>query len=664
MSIAPRHTVRRRSIGLHRGLVAVAALSLVAAGLAAPAPARAASLVVTTTADAGAGSLRQALTSAADGDTITFSLPSASTITLISDLPAITADLTITGPGAADLTISGGATRGILVIEATATVTISGLTFAHGLRNPGGAILNRGSLTVTDAVFTDNHTQAIANSEGGAIHSEGVLAVERSTFSGNTVGVNITASAMGVGGAINATGPTSVTTSTFDGNLAYSGGAIASFGGLTVTNSTFHGNTASSGAAAIEAVTLTITNSTIAANIAATFALRIGTTAAIANTSISGTVPFTLSAPSDCYLYDGATITTDDHNLIEDGSCPTGSASRLSGDPLLGALADNGGPTQTMLPGVGSPLIDAGSKSACPSTDQRGESRFATIANPCDIGAVEVPGSTAPDPAPTVTTASVSKYLVSPGVAVDDTATVTVAQAPTRPSGIGPKAIQPPTGTVTFSYCFDATGTPETCKAGTQIGDPIVVSTPDANGTVTATLSGWVPPDGPGTYLLHAAYSGDSAWMASEDDGTNQLLMVVIGRVPMLTVQPASVVAGGSVEACVGFLMAGWDVGFAIYGTSVSTTVEADFEGTACATLVMPADATGTLELHVTGYNELGNPVELTREIVIMPGTDAAPAVLSGGNPGTQGSAAWPWLLLAAAAAASVILVRRRTTGG
>jgi len=57
-------------------------------------------------------------------------------------------------------------------------------------------------------------------------------------------------------------------------------------------------------------------------------------------------------------------------------------------DPLLGPLADNGGPTQTHLPGRSSQAIDAGDPAfaAPPSTDQRGRPR---LVGRLDIGAVE-----------------------------------------------------------------------------------------------------------------------------------------------------------------------------------------------------------------------------------------------------------------------------------
>ena len=60
-------------------------------------------------------------------------------------------------------------------------------------------------------------------------------------------------------------------------------------------------------------------------------------------------------------------------------------------DPMLGPLADNGGPTRTMLPLPGSPAVDAGSDALVPSgvsTDQRGFSRV--YHGTVDVGAVEV----------------------------------------------------------------------------------------------------------------------------------------------------------------------------------------------------------------------------------------------------------------------------------
>jgi len=94
--------------------------------------------------------------------------------------------------------------------------------------------------------------------------------------------------------------------------------------------------------------------------------------------------------------------TSNGFNFTDDASagvsCHFGAATDRVGTsnaPKLGALTNNGGPTQTRLPQVGSPLIDAIPLASCQadgasgiSTDQRGVSR--PQGNGCDIGAVEV----------------------------------------------------------------------------------------------------------------------------------------------------------------------------------------------------------------------------------------------------------------------------------
>ncbi len=59
----------------------------------------------------------------------------------------------------------------------------------------------------------------------------------------------------------------------------------------------------------------------------------------------------------------------------------------ITNNPLLGPLANNGGPTPTMAPLPGSPALDAGDNSNAPATDQRGQARIwnGTV----DLGAVE-----------------------------------------------------------------------------------------------------------------------------------------------------------------------------------------------------------------------------------------------------------------------------------
>jgi len=69
--------------------------------------------------------------------------------------------------------------------------------------------------------------------------------------------------------------------------------------------------------------------------------------------------------------------------LTEDGSCDPS----LSGDPKLGPLANNGGPTQTFALLAGSPAIDTEDVVYCPATDQRRVVR--PQGSYCDIGSYE-----------------------------------------------------------------------------------------------------------------------------------------------------------------------------------------------------------------------------------------------------------------------------------
>jgi CSLREA domain-containing protein len=317
-------------------------------------------LMVNTTADrsdASCGatcSLRDAIQqaeSAGTGD-IAFASTATGTITLGSALPALTGQINIAGPGAANLTVSGGgsATLGsVLTVSSGAQIFLSGLTVANGNASSGGGILNQGTLTVTNSAFAGN---SAPGSFGGAIDNSGTLAVANSTFSGNSSGND-----GGVGGALYDTGTLTVSNSTFVGNSSANGGGVAVFGGTaTITNNIFAHNTSPSNGAAVFTPSFVVDayNNLFFANID------------------SGT-----GSESDCF------------------NC-TINSQPIATDPMLAALSNYGGPTQTMLPLPGSAAICAGSISLLPvgtTTDQRGFARlnisYSNSSSCLDVGAVQ-----------------------------------------------------------------------------------------------------------------------------------------------------------------------------------------------------------------------------------------------------------------------------------
>ena len=121
---------------------------------------------VTTTNNDGAGSLRDAIASAASGDTINFNLTYPATIILSSPL-MIGTNLNIVGPGASNLAISGGGAARIFSVISGVTATVSGATLENGYSafpDYGGAIYNNGTLTVSNSTIQDNSASSAAAS--------------------------------------------------------------------------------------------------------------------------------------------------------------------------------------------------------------------------------------------------------------------------------------------------------------------------------------------------------------------------------------------------------------------------------------------------------------------------------------------------------------------
>lgn len=326
--------------------------------------------------------LREAIAAATSGDTIDFDGDYAITLDAGSGQLAISKNLTIDGTGH-NITISGNDVVRVFQIS-SATVTLTALTITHGkaLNDNGGAILVQGNITVfTLNSSTVSDSYATYDSGGLRGHS-GTLYINDSTFSNNTSGV--------AGGAILDYATMTIKNSTFINNHSDGGGAIEheSTLPLTIVNSTFSGNSANEDGAIENLGVMSILNSTISGNSAsATGGIRnfdVDANLTLKNTIIAN------NTGGDCE--NDSTLAANVNNLIEDGSC----SPALSGDPLLSALGDYGGTTQTFALLPGSPAINAGSNSVCSAVstvnnlDQRGISRPQQTT--CDIGAYESRG--------------------------------------------------------------------------------------------------------------------------------------------------------------------------------------------------------------------------------------------------------------------------------
>ena len=271
-------------------------------------------------------------------------------------------------------------------------VTVTGSEFIENEAGAdGGGISNlNGELTVADSTFSANTAEF-----GGGIANSDDLTVTTSTFSANT--------ATDSGGGIQNSGELTVADSTFSANTATDGGGIANSGELTVTASTFSANTATSDGGGIYNVNnvLTVNNSTFNGNTATNNGNgihNIGGTATIINATLHNDTDSenivneaSTDPPATATLNIGNTV-VDAIVEIQPSVVNDLGGNFIGGDPELGPLQDNGGPTFTMLPDPDSPLIDAGvdavATNAGLTTDQRG---FARISGQgVDIGAVEI----------------------------------------------------------------------------------------------------------------------------------------------------------------------------------------------------------------------------------------------------------------------------------
>jgi len=226
----------------------------------------------------------------------------------------------------------------------------------------GGGIFNSvGEIIVQDSTFVDN----TAEEQGGGISTDGTATISGSTFVYNDASHG--------GGLASSGGETTLTNITFSSNSAkVEGGGLFYMGRGS-------GDTTSRGAMQANHITLAYNSAPAGGGIATNGGMLQIKNSIVANSPSGG----------DC---SGASIylAALGENIDSDGSCPTFS---LTDDPLLGALADNGGLTHTHALLEGSPAIDAAPDcttvgGAPVSVDQRGMPRPG--GEQCDLGAYEV----------------------------------------------------------------------------------------------------------------------------------------------------------------------------------------------------------------------------------------------------------------------------------
>ncbi|MCB1568370.1 MAG: IPTL-CTERM sorting domain-containing protein, partial [Xanthomonadales bacterium] len=232
---------------------------------------------------------------------------------------------------------------------------------------------------------------------GGGVYSGTTVSILRSTVAGNdAAGYYYGAWGGGVyarGGA----GTNSIVASTISGNSAETnGGGFTAGSALTLANATISGNTSSAyaGGGSLFDAPAAISNSTITANESETVGGVMLTNASVATLNsaiLFGNIETTPSSyGNDIGNVGTATIAGSSANNLIGSTTMAVPGGTLSVDPLLGPLANNGGPTFTHALTSGSPAIDTGNNVAGLTTDQRGTGFPRVVAAAADIGAFEL----------------------------------------------------------------------------------------------------------------------------------------------------------------------------------------------------------------------------------------------------------------------------------
>lgn len=269
--------------------------------------------------------------------------------------------------------------------------TLNYVTFSGNSAFNEGGMSNRNNSapTLTNVTFISNTASNFAGGMGNFYSSPTLSNV---TFSGN--------SATNGGGMVNSYSNPTMTNITFSSNSANDdgGGMYNSISSSpTVTNVTFSSNSAAQFGGGMNngaSSSPTLTNVTFSGNSGrfggglynrSNSNPNIRNAILWGNTALSGTQIYNLT--SDTFI---PSIPIVSDSVVQGGYA--GGTHIITSDPLLGALGNYGGSTQTIPLLRGSSAIDAGDDAHCPETDQRGVPR--PQGAHCDIGAYESQGFT------------------------------------------------------------------------------------------------------------------------------------------------------------------------------------------------------------------------------------------------------------------------------
>ena len=403
-------------------LLAGAGTSAAAAAIAAPShvASAAATASVSNCNDAGAGSLRAAVTTHAaliDMTALACSKITLSTGAIIVDHEVF--DVAFKGPTAHALTIDANHNGRVLVHNGEGLLTLDHLTLTNGayvgnygggcvyafgsvtMQNAtvsdctlsianyaakGGGLYVRHDLTLNDSVLSGNQTVGVTKALGGGAYVVGNLVVDRSTIRDNSSFTNHNAASAG---GLYVRGTARLYGATISGNLSEFAGGIMIRSSSAFSNSTVSGNGAVNVTGGIFSLgSLELDNSTVTLNTQSNLEFGAGIYAnagILAHSSIIANNTSTANGLARD-LYCRKCVANGSKNLIaSSGSALPGDT--IVADPLLGPLADNGGPTLTHRLLSGSPALDAGSNIRNFAFDQRGRARGVGLAP--DIGAYE-----------------------------------------------------------------------------------------------------------------------------------------------------------------------------------------------------------------------------------------------------------------------------------